>query len=89
MQIKLELRGGYYDGAVIEGDGAEFYFRMTNGGTVGKRFWIAPQAGLQRIEAGGKWVKQPSANKYEITERVEISDSVLVSAKFVEPAGQT
>lgn len=88
MRIKFELTGGSYDGTAIGGDEAEFYFRMTDGGTVGKEFWIAPQCGLQHIGPGGKWDTQPPAQKYRVTTRVEEADGVLVRAGSVEVGGQ-
>jgi hypothetical protein len=89
MNIIFEFAGGSRDGRRDEGQQAANFYFLTDSGTVGKRFKgltehtvgligeLGPQAFAER--AGPARME-----KYEVVERSEKSDEILVRCKFIE-----
>lgn len=99
MKIIFEFVGGPMDGKALVGndtdpppqdgsrDWASAYYTLTDGGAVGKPFWTASDysLGLLRTLSEKKLDRlNLQAHQYEVTDRLEGDDEVLVRVQYVE-----
>lgn len=92
--VLLEFVGGYWDGKFLDNesdDGTEVelangYYRMTDGGTVGKGLGqLSPEA-IEFAEVRGWQVEEEAGfgkhHAYHVVERLEEDDEILVLFQY-------
>ncbi|MEX0677597.1 MAG: hypothetical protein WD063_11010 [Pirellulales bacterium] len=92
MEVIFEFSGGSRDGQTDVGIAAQRHYFVTDKGTIGKRFWVATEHALNLLKEIGPDAARESGNaraeKYEVTERLDVGDEALVRCKFIEYADQ-
>lgn len=89
MKVIFEFAGGSRDGQTDVGEQARNFYFLTENGTVGKRFKgltdytmnIVRDVGVE--EAAKLGAVPARTEKYEVIERLEVGDEVLVRCKFI------
>lgn len=96
MMIIFEFAGGPLDGKSvtgIRGDQceAERYYLLTHRGKIGQRFKIASEYAIDILADEGLQAETPhrfQRHIYEVVDRLEEHDEVLVRAKYVQPTDE-
>ncbi len=89
MKIIFEFAGGSRDGQTDVGEQADGFYFITDKGTIGKRFKGMTEhtrdvLGEMGAEGALKAGAIPSQReKYEVIERLEMGDEVLIRCKFI------
>ena len=94
MHIHFEYIGGCRDGEILGDDSDDpdevtlvsGFYLMTGNGTEGRRFWVASDHAIATLREGR--IEEARSGKfklhyYEVAERLEEGDHVLVRAKFI------
>jgi hypothetical protein len=82
MKVRFHLMGGAHDG-IFASTHAEDFYRQTNQGTVGQQFWAANLCAGNWFDRGLPTEQTLVVHRYEVTERVEEPEGILVKAKFL------
>ncbi len=92
MDIIFEFIGGPLDGTTVEGkageqDEADRYYVLTHHGRIGQRFRVASSFAIEMLahdELVDDKPHQFQPHRYEVIERLQSGDEVLVRAKYVD-----
>jgi len=94
MLIIFEFSGGPFDGETVEcettkatgHEAALLYYSLCGDGTVGAQFMTTSPAAVESLQTVGVEVTQGRGfhyHKYEVTDRLESDDEVLVRVKYI------
>lgn len=82
MTICFEIDGGCRDGA-LEGVEASLQYLLTNGGELGRIFWLTPGAGADRWLSGEVFNESQVAQRYQVVARAQRGDCMIIKARHV------
>lgn len=93
MRIVFQFTGGPLDGKTVESewgeqDEAGRYYALTHHGRIGQRFSVASQYAIDILaeeQLQDERRHQFQKHMYEVTDRVEVEDEVIVSVEYVPP----
>jgi len=82
MTICFEIDGGCRDGA-LQGVEASLQYLLTNGGELGRLFWLAPGPMTDRWLTGEAFDESQVAQRYQVVARAQRGDCMIIKARHV------
>lgn len=82
MTICFEIEGGCRDGA-LQGVEASLQYLLTNGGELGRTFWLAPGPTPERWLMGEAFDDAEVAQEYQIVARAQRGELLIVTARHL------
>jgi len=82
MTICFEIDGGSRDG-VLNGVEASLQYLLTNGGELGRIFWLAPGPINERWLTGDAFDEPQVAQRYQVVARAQRGNRVIIKARHV------
>ena len=82
MTICFELEGGARNGK-LQGIEASMQYLLTNGGELGRSFWLAPAIVMEHWFSRDTFDGAQSAERYRIFDRAQQGDRILIKARLL------